>query len=128
MPKSINLIGMYVRDVFASVEFYAKLGFQTVRVDKSVAELSLGAMTLHCIDKETAREQSEAFQKEAFGEPKGTGLYINIEVEDVDTYYRELKDKGLKPSSEPRNWPWGHREFAIRDSDGYKLVFYQKTA
>ena len=88
--------------------------------------MSLGSMTLQLIDKETAKEQGEAFQKEAFGEPKGTGVYVNVEVEQIDEYYQSLLAKGLKPSTEPRDWPWGHREFVIRDPDRYKLVFYQK--
>lgn len=34
---------------------------------------------------------------------------------------------GMKPSSEPRDWPWGRREFVLRDPDGYKLVFFKKA-
>ena len=91
-----------------------------------MAEMALGPMKLQFIDKETAKDQDGSFQKEAFGEPKGTGLYINIEVDGIDAYFQELKNKGLKPSTKPRDWPWGQREFAIRDPDRYKLVFYEK--
>lgn len=137
MLKNINILGFYVSDVAATVDFYSKLGFQKTRPDKtitglhqgfgeSMAEMSLGPMKLQFIDKNTAKEQGESFAKEAFGEPKGTGLYINIEVENIDSYHRLLKEKGLIPSTELRDWPWAQREFAIRDPDGYKLVFYQK--
>jgi uncharacterized glyoxalase superfamily protein PhnB len=61
-------------------------------------------------------------------EPKGTGVYINIEVDNIDNYYNQLKAAGKAPSTEPRDWPWGQREFVICDPDRYKLVFYQKTA
>jgi len=126
MLKNINLLGFYVSDISATVDFYSKLGFQKTRKEKTLAEISLGSMTLQFIDKETAKEQSEAFQKEAFGEPKGMGVYINVEVQNIDEYYKSLIAKGLKPSTEPRDWPWEHREFVIRDPDRYKLVFYQK--
>ena len=127
MLKNINILGFYVSDISATVDFYSKLGFQKTREEKELVEMSLGSMALQFIDKETAKEQGEAFQKEAFGEPKGTGVYVNVEVEQIDEYYQSLLAKDLKPSTEPRDWPWGHREFVIRDPDRYKLVFYQKT-
>jgi len=126
MLKNINILGFYVSNISATVDFYSKLGFQKAREEKTLAQMSLGSMTLQFIDKETAKEQGETFQKEAFGEPKGTGMYINIEVEKIDEYFQSLLAKGLKPSTEPRDWPWRHREFVIRDPDRYKLVFYQK--
>jgi uncharacterized glyoxalase superfamily protein PhnB len=126
MLKNINTLGFYVSDLGATTNFYSKLGFQKIREGKTIAEMVLGSMKLQFIDKQTAKEQDESFQKEAFGEPKGTGLYINIEVEGIDAYFQDLKNKGLKPSTEPRDWPWGQREFVIRDPDRYKLVFYEK--
>lgn len=126
MPKSVNILGFYVSDVAKTVEFYTKLGFQKVKEDKTSAEVYLGQVKFHFVDKETARSQDESFQKDAFGEPKGTGLYINVEVQNIDEYHRTILDKGLVPSTKPRDWPWGHREFVIRDPDRYKLVFYQK--
>jgi uncharacterized glyoxalase superfamily protein PhnB len=71
-------------------------------------------------------EDKPEFQKEAQAEPRGAGLYINIAVDNVDEFYEQALSAGLKPSSEPRDWPWGTREFVMRDPDGYKLVFFQK--
>jgi catechol 2,3-dioxygenase-like lactoylglutathione lyase family enzyme len=31
------------------------------------------------------------------------------------------------PATEPRDWEWGNREFIIKDPDGYKLCFSQKS-
>jgi len=55
---------------------------------------------------------------------KGLGIFTYVEVEDVDAYFKFLKENGIRMSSEPRDWPWGKREFVVRDPDGYKLVFY----
>ena len=58
---------------------------------------------------------------------RGTGLVFNyLEVEEIDDFCKSLVEKGFKPSSEPRDWPWDNRKFVIRDPDGYKLVFYEK--
>jgi len=80
-------------------------------------------MDFHPQDKEDKPE----FQREAVTEPKGAGLFLYIKVDDVDEFYQGVLAKGLKPSSEPRDWPWGNREFALRDPDGYKLVFFNKS-
>ncbi|MCU0653017.1 MAG: VOC family protein [Candidatus Pacebacteria bacterium] len=127
MLKNINILGFYVSDIGATVDFYSKIGFQKTRQDGNFTEMMLGPMKLRFNAKETAREQDASFHKDAFGEPKGLGLYINIEVEGIDDHYQSLIGKGLKPSTTPRNWPWGHREFVIRDPDGYKIVFYEIT-
>jgi uncharacterized glyoxalase superfamily protein PhnB len=126
MLKAINILGFYVTDINATVDFYEKLGFSTAKHEKTIAEMRLGDMTLQFIDKATAKNQNESFQNDAFGEPKGLGIYINIEVDNVDEYYNSLIEKGLNPSTTPKEWPWGHKEFVIRDLDKYKLVIYQK--
>ena len=73
-----------------------------------------------------AKAKKAEFKEEATAEPKGSGIYINCSVADVDEFYEGVKAKGLTPSSEPRDWPWGNREFVMRDPDGYKLVFFAK--
>jgi uncharacterized glyoxalase superfamily protein PhnB len=58
---------------------------------------------------------------------KGTGQYIHINIEDVDEFYKVIIAKNLEPLGEPKDFPWGHREFVLADPDGYKLVFFSKT-
>jgi catechol 2,3-dioxygenase-like lactoylglutathione lyase family enzyme len=126
MLKALNLLGLYVKDVETSVSFYKELGFEPVSNDGGVAVVKLGAMRVQFVAQETAKDQSESFQKDAFGEPKGTGVYINVEVDNIDDYFKQLKESGITPSTEPKDWAWGQREFVIRDPDRYKIVFYQK--
>jgi uncharacterized glyoxalase superfamily protein PhnB len=71
-------------------------------------------------------ENKPEFQKEANLSHKGAGIFISISVENVDEFYNALLTKGLKPSSKPRDWPWGNREFVIRDPDGHKLVIFKR--
>jgi len=42
----------------------------------------------------------------------------------VDKYFLWVKGQGIEPRTEPKTWPWGKREFVVKDPDGYKLVFY----
>jgi len=122
---SISGIVCYVKDTAKTADFYEALGFI---IDKREADhvsirLNWFWMDFHPQDKEDKPD----FQREANLDNKGAGQFTYIKVEDVDAYYQNLLDKGLQPSSEPRDWPWGNREFVIRDPDGYKLVFFQKT-
>ncbi|AFD07534.1 VOC family protein [Solitalea canadensis] len=49
---------------------------------------------------------------------QGQGVYLTIEVEDVDKVYKELKQKGIAIKIDLRNEPWGDRHFAIQDPNG----------
>ncbi|HTH71751.1 MAG TPA: VOC family protein [Candidatus Pristimantibacillus sp.] len=122
---SVSGIVFYAKDMAKTAEFYKTLGF---RIDKNEPDhLSVGLnwfwMDFHPQDKEDKPD----FQKEAVLEPKGAGLFVYVKVDDVDEFYQGLLAKGLKPSSEPRDWPWGNREFSLRDPSGYKLVFFNKS-
>lgn len=48
----------------------------------------------------------------------GKGVYLTIEVEDVDAYYKELQEKGIPIALELRDEPWGDRHFSIIDPNG----------
>lgn len=46
------------------------------------------------------------------------GIYLTIEVENVDDYYHKLKEQGVDIAIELREEPWGDRHFAIIDPNG----------
>jgi catechol 2,3-dioxygenase-like lactoylglutathione lyase family enzyme len=48
----------------------------------------------------------------------GQGMYLTIEVDDVDKVYIDLKIKGVEIKINIRNEPWGDRHFAIQDPNG----------
>lgn len=58
----------------------------------------------------------------------GKGVYLTIEVEDVDKVYRELKAKNVPMAIDIRDEPWGDRHFAITDPNGVgvDIVQYHK--
>lgn len=49
---------------------------------------------------------------------QGKGLFLTIEVEDVDQKYKELIEKGADIKIELHDEPWGDRHFAIEDPNG----------
>lgn len=58
--------------------------------------------------------QQPVFQK-AF---QNQGLYLTIEVDDVDALYASLKKKKIAMEIDIRDEPWGDRHFAILDPNG----------
>lgn len=121
MNKVAGIVA-YVKDTVNTAAFYEKLGFtfDTRKPDHISVHLADFWLDFHPQDQEDKPE----FQQEANLEPKGAGLFLYIKVENIDDFYQNLLTQNLTPSSQPRDWPWGNREFIIRDPDGYKLVFY----
>lgn len=122
--KSVSGVVAYVQDVAKTAEFYESLGFIVTEKteDKVAVRLNWFWLEFHAAGSEDKPE----FQAEAQAEPKGSGTYLYFSVDNVDEVYNEVTAKGYKPSSEPKDWPWGNREFVLRDPDGYKLVLFQK--
>ena len=125
MLQALNILTMYTADHTASAEFYMQLGFEPVAADDTVAVVRLGDFCLQFVPISGAENKDSIFYEEAHTEPKGAGLYTYIQVKDIDAYYQRLLSLGIRTSSEPSNWPWGNREFVLRDPDGYKLCFYE---
>ncbi len=69
-------------------------------------------------------------QQAIFQSPfQNQGVYLTIEVEDVDSLYKELKQKNVELKVDLRDEPWGDRHFAIQDPNGVgiDIVKYSPT-
>lgn len=61
-------------------------------------------------------------QQPVFHKPyAGQGMYLTIEVDDVDRVYSDLKSKGIEIKVDLRDEPWGDRHFAIEDPNGIAI-------
>jgi len=118
----LDYILLYVSDLNKTASFYEKLGFEITKRTDNKLIAKLGDFELRCYD------QTKVFFKQDIDRFKGAGVFFYVVVEDVDVKYSELINKGLQPSGEPKYFPWGNREFAIKDPDGYKIIFYKKLS
>jgi uncharacterized glyoxalase superfamily protein PhnB len=56
----------------------------------------------------------------------GTGVNLYMQINgDIDEYYSELKNKGVRIVVDIKDEPYGIRDFTVEDIDGYKLTFNQ---
>lgn len=60
---------------------------------------------------------------------QGKGVYLTIEVDNVDEELSRIKNLNVPITIELRNEPWGDRHFAIVDPNGVgiDIVTYQKN-
>lgn len=56
--------------------------------------------------------------------PKGEGVYVYFECDDLDERVEELKAAGIRfdELAEDKSWLW--REARLRDPDGNRLILY----
>lgn len=116
--KNIHSNLYFVKDMEVTEDFYKKLGFEAAISDGAV-RINVNGFNLCFMD-----ESKVHIDKEAGMNPKGLGVFTYVEVEDVDKHFELVKNNGVATSSEPTTFPWGKREFAVKDPDGYKMVFY----
>ena len=57
----------------------------------------------------------------------GQGMYLTIEVDDVDSLYEDIRRKGVEIKVPLRDEPWGDRHFAIEDPNGIGIDLVRFT-
>jgi catechol 2,3-dioxygenase-like lactoylglutathione lyase family enzyme len=57
----------------------------------------------------------------------GEGMYLTIEVENVDELYETIKNKAIDIKVSLRNESWGERHFAIEDPNGIGIDIVKYT-
>lgn len=121
--KFTNIL-LWVQENKLSEKFYKKLGFEVVHSDDETSTVRLGSFELVLVNM---RDEA-LFAKDAIAGEKGIGMYIYLRVVDVDAFHASLQSNDIQPHTDPKNWPWGNREFIVKDPDGYKLCFWHELA
>jgi MerR family transcriptional regulator, thiopeptide resistance regulator len=50
-----------------------------------------------------------------------SGLFVY--VADVDAHYARVRSRGARPDSEPKDMPYGQREYGVTDPEGHRWWF-----
>jgi len=56
--------------------------------------------------------------------PKGNGITIYFENDNLDALVKQLKEKGIIFTSEPEDKSWLWREVHLQDPDGNAIILY----
>lgn len=111
---NLNQITIPSLNVKKATEFYKKLGLHLI-VDASPRyvrfELPDGDATfsIHLVDEL----------------PKGNGIAVYFQNENLDTVVKELAKKGIEFDLLPTDQPWLWREARLKDPDENQLIIYK---
>jgi len=107
-----------VKDVLRSVEYFRDvLGFHTEFTwgePVCYAGVERGNVLIHLQAASDTKRQP------------GHGA-VNVFVTNVDALYEELKSRGARTLNEPKDYPYGMRDFDLEDLDGNRLCFGMST-
>lgn len=117
MPTILqNHYVLAVHDLHASSGFFQKLGFAIVSepggwifVERDHCMIMLG-------------ECRDALHPSKLGDHSYFGY---LRVDDVDSYYEDLKKKGVKILSPIQTKPWEMREFSVASPEGHRMTIGQ---
>jgi catechol 2,3-dioxygenase-like lactoylglutathione lyase family enzyme len=70
---------------------------------------------------------SSGVSKHLWDERPPQGAFMVIEVEDVDSTYKRVRQKGLPVSHEITEQAWGHRTFCVREPNGLTLYLFSEV-
>ena len=103
-----------VQDVLRSVEHYCDiLGFHT--------QFTYGEPTFYAgVERDDLVIHLQA-ASETKRQPGHGAVYVF--VTDVDALYQELQSRGARTLNEPKDYPYGMRDFNINDIDGNQRCF-----
>jgi catechol 2,3-dioxygenase-like lactoylglutathione lyase family enzyme len=122
--NSIAGVTCYAKDLARTADFYETIGFRRGKEDSDRVTFYVNWFFVTFIAQD--REEDEELRKEAEAATKGAGMSVYIKVDDISAYHEDVVTQGLKPEGEPESKPSRNREFALRDPDGYRLVFFEK--
>jgi catechol 2,3-dioxygenase-like lactoylglutathione lyase family enzyme len=100
-----------------TLQFFEALGFaaRLYRDGSQYAFLQMDGNDIHV---------RKADKSEFSLNPGGMYLY----VDDVESFYARVVSNGLTPLSEPQNYEWKMREFALSDPDGLLIRIGQNLS
>jgi catechol 2,3-dioxygenase-like lactoylglutathione lyase family enzyme len=111
--NSISGVTYHVTDLAASIKFYESLGLRLGKQDDSHALCYVNWFWIDLVAVGASVHED-------------TATSLHIKVDSVDEYYTGIKELGMSPGSEPEKTAAGSREFALKDPDGHRIVFFEK--
>ena len=110
---NLNQVTIPSVDVSRAVAFYESLGLNLI------VNAQPDYVRFECPDG-----QSTFSIHKVASLPKGEGVIIYFECEDLDAEVNRLKDAGLSFDSGPRDEPWLWREARLKDPDHNRIVLF----
>lgn len=110
---NLNQVTVPTKDLIQSIGFYEKIGLKLIiKAIPTYARFECpegdATFSIHQVDEL----------------PKGSGIMVYFECQNLDTYVAELVDKGIHFDEMPNDKRWIWREARLKDPDQNQLVLY----
>ncbi len=110
---NLNQVTVPTKDLIQSIGFYEKIGLKLIiKAIPTYARFECpegdATFSIHQVDEL----------------PKGNGIMVYFECQNLDTYVAELVDKGIHFDEMPNDKRWIWREARLKDPDQNQLVLY----
>jgi len=112
-------VELHVSDVDASIRFYEVLGFRVARRWGDWVRLDRGGAELVLQGDGYVRSHPHYFSALIDRTPRGTGVEITVDVEDVDAVHTAAVAAGLRIVKPIQDRQWKARDFRVADPDGF---------
>ncbi len=106
MITSISSLLFYSTDLKKTFDFYKTLGFD-VKKETGMVVFYVNWFKVEFIAKEH--------------DLKNPGMFVNIKVDNLEEFYNELQKQRIEVTNKTK------REFVVKDPDGYRFVFFNKS-
>jgi len=110
---NLNQITVPSKDLTQSIPFYEKLGLKLI-----VKALP------HYARFECPNGTATFSIHQVENLPKGDGIYVYFECDNLDEYVAELVNKGIEFEELPNDKTWLWREARLKDLDENQLILY----
>lgn len=110
---NLNQITVPVLNIEKSIEFYRKLGLKLIV--KSLPDYA----RFECPDSDSTFSINRVDQL-----PKGEGIWIYFEDDNLDETVRSLQEKGIEFEELPTDKSWLWREAKLKDLDKNQIIIY----
>jgi catechol 2,3-dioxygenase-like lactoylglutathione lyase family enzyme len=110
---NLNQITIPSIDLEKAVVFYKKLGLHLI------VDALPRYVRFECPDGESTLSIHKVEEL-----PKGNGITIYFEDNNLDTLVKQLREKGIIFTSEPEDKSWLWREAHLQDPDGNAIILY----
>jgi catechol 2,3-dioxygenase-like lactoylglutathione lyase family enzyme len=117
--RGVTGVEFHVADVDASIRFYEALGFRVVRRWEDWVRLDRDGAELVLMGDGYIRSHDHYFAPYLDRSPRGVGVEVTIEVEDVDAVHAAAEAAELRIVKAIQDRPWKARDFRLADPDGF---------
>jgi len=110
---NLNQVTVPSLDLTISIPFYEKLGLKLIV--KSLPQYA----RFECPDGNSTFSLHQVTEL-----PRGNGIWVYFECENLDEYVENLKQKEIQFDSYPTDEKWLWREARLKDLDGNLLILF----